>query len=166
MTILTTARLTLRPARVGDEVGLHRAFTDPEAMRYWSTLPHTDIAQTRHFVEGMIWLKPEDGEEFIVEKDGEVIGKAGFWRWPEIGFILVRDHWGQGLASEAVTALIAHAFETRGLDEVVADVDPNNAASIALLEKLGFVETGREALTLQIGEAWFDSVYFALRNPN
>ncbi len=157
--------MLLRPAEDGDEVGLHRAFSDPEAMRYWSTLPHTDLAQTRHFVEGMIRLKPEDGAEFIVEKDGEVIGKAGFWRWPEIGFIFAREYWGQGLASEAVSAVLDHGFRERGLQEVVADVDPNNAASIGLLTKLGFVETRREARTLQIGEDWFDSVYFGLRNP-
>ena len=165
MTILKTNRLMLRPAREGDHVDLHKAFSDPEAMRYWSTLPHTDLFQTQHFVEGMIWLKPEDGEDFIVERDGEVIGKAGFWRWPEIGFILVREHWGQGLASEATRALIEYGFETRNLPEIVADVDPNNAASIRLLEKLGFVETGREERTLQIGEDWFDSVYFGLKNP-
>lgn len=162
MTEIVTERLVLRRAEVADVVPLHAVFSDARAMRYWSTLPHDDIAKTRGFVEGMIGLAPPQGEDFVVVFDGRVIGKAGFWRFPEVGFIFHPDVWGKGLAREAVSALIDHGFGARGLDEIVADVDPRNAASLRLLAGLGFVETGREANTIQVGDEWCDSVYLRL----
>jgi RimJ/RimL family protein N-acetyltransferase len=48
------------------------------------------------------------------------------------------------------------------LPRLIADVDPRNAASIRLLERLGFCETHRATKTILVGERWCDSVYFAL----
>ena len=162
MTILTTSRLTLRPPEPGDADPLYEVFSDPVAMQFWSTAPHTDPAENRAFVAAMMSLPPGAGEEFVALLDGRVIGKAGFWQSPEIGFIFHRDTWGQGIAREAVTAVIDHGFTTRGLDHITADVDPRNTGSIRLLENLGFEETGRAARTIRIGDDWFDSVYFTL----
>ena len=68
-----------------------------------------------------------EGEDFIVELDGRLIGKAGLWRFPEIGFILHPDHWGRGFAREALGFVIDRAFDVHGLPKVDADVDPRNA---------------------------------------
>ena len=81
---------------------------------------------------------------------------------PEIGYILNPDYWGQGLGSEAVAAVTDYGFKKRELPEVTAEVDPRNKASIRLLEKLGFDETGRKSRTIQVGKHWCDSVYHAL----
>ena len=143
---------------------LHAIFSDPRAMRYWDTLPHAKVAQTRQFVEAMMGTPFAQGEDFVAEYAGRAIGKAGFWRLPEIGFILHPDCWGQGLGSEAVAAVIDHGFKTRGLSEITADVDPRNQASVRFLEKLGFVETGRESKTIKVGSEWCDSVYYRLTN--
>ncbi len=160
---LQSERLTLRPASLADVDALHVVFSDPRAMRYWDTLPHSDVAQTRQFVEAMIGTPLAEGEEFVAELDGRVIGKAGFWRFPEIGFILHPDCWGRGLGREAVATVVDHGFNETGLSEVTADVDPRNHASIRLLEKLGFAETGRRSRTIKVGEEWCDSVYYALK---
>ena len=89
-----------------------------------------------------------DRLDLLIEKDGEVIGKAGAWQVPEIGFLLHPDHWGKGLALEAMTAVIAHLEAVfSALPQLTAEVDPRNAASLRLLAKLGFQETHREERT-------------------
>jgi RimJ/RimL family protein N-acetyltransferase len=165
MTRIRTARLLLRPARPGDAGALHGAFSDAAAMAYVGT-PHDELAQTAAFVARMIATPPDAGEEFVVVLDGRVIGKAGFWRWPEVGFLLRREVWGRGLGTEAVAALVAHGFGARGLQRIEADVDPRNERSIRLLERLGFRETGRAANTIEIGGVWCDSIYLELRRPS
>lgn len=162
MTDLRTERTLLRPAQRQDVDQLHGIFSSPAAMKYWDTLPHTDPGQTAAFVERMMATPPDQGEDFVVESDGRIIGKAGFWQYPEIGFIFHPDHWGKGLATEVVAALLTHGFQTRNLPAVTAETDPHNDRSMRLLTKLGFVETHREANTIKIGDEWCDSVYFKL----
>ena len=75
-------------------------------------------------------------------------------------------YWGQGFAAEACRAVIAHMFAVYDLDAITADVDPRNEASLRLLERLGFVETGRATATYEIEGEISDSVYLALSRPN
>lgn len=162
MTRLVTERLVLRRARWDDVDALHRIFTQPEAMRFWSRPPHTDVEQTRAWLASMIEAPPEHSEDFIVEHEGRAIGKAGFHRLPEIGFIIDPAFWGRGLAREAVSAVLEHVFEARGVALAEADVDPRNEASLRLLERLGFEERGRESRTWCVDGVWCDSVYLTL----
>jgi RimJ/RimL family protein N-acetyltransferase len=110
----------------------------------------------------MIAAPAATSDDYVIELDGEVIGKAGFYRLPEIGFILHPDYWGRGLAREALEAVIAKVFSSFPVDALTADVDPRNVASLALLKGLGFVETGRAKGTWQLGDDLCDSVYLAL----
>jgi RimJ/RimL family protein N-acetyltransferase len=159
---IRTARLTLRRARIEDLDAIHAVLGNAQAMRFWSTTPHADLAQSRSWLVSMIGAPADASDDYVVERDGRVIGKAGFWRLPEIGFILHPDHWGRGLGREALEAVIAHVFAKFPLDALTADVDPRNAASLALLKGLGFVETGRAKGTYEIGGALCDSIYLAL----
>lgn len=162
MTVLVTERLRLRSARPGDLAAFHAILSDVEATRYWSTPPHRDLEQTWIWLDSMMSIPADEGVDFAVELAGEAIGKAGFYRWPEVGFILAPRVWGRGLAREAVGAAVDHVFR-EGLTEVVtADVDPENLASIRLLERLGFERTGSAERTWNIGGVWKDSLYFAL----
>ena len=162
---LRTPRLILRRARADDAAALHAVLSDPAAMRYWSTPPHATIDQTRDWLADMIASGPPESDDFVVEHDGRVIGKAGCWRLPEIGFILHPSAWGRGLASEALRAVVAHVFAAYDISAITADVDPRNAASLALLAKLGFVETGRARGTFEVAGEAVDSVYLALARP-
>ncbi len=94
-----------------------------------------------------------------------MIGKAGFYRFPEIGFILHPDAWGEGYAYEALGAVLERGFADHDLARVEADVDPRNTASLRLLGRLGFHEAGRASRTWRIGEEWCDSIYLALDRP-
>lgn len=162
--MIETDRLILRAARSADAEPLFEVFSNAGAMRYWSSAPHESVAQTVTLVEGIAAIADQD-RYFVIEHRGRAVGTAGFWEGDEIGYILHPDLWGQGFGAEVLRILVAHGFETLGLAQITADVDPRNAASIGLLGKLGFKETGRAERTIQIGEDWFDSIYFALSRP-
>jgi RimJ/RimL family protein N-acetyltransferase len=165
VTELLTARLRLRRARMADLEAMHAVLSHPVAMRYWSTPPHADLDQTREWLASMVGVDPTVGSDFVIEHGGRVIGKAGCWRLPEIGYILHPDYWSQGLAREALTAVIAHVFASFPIDAIRADVDPRNEGSLALLGRLGFAEVRRAERTWLVGEEWCDSVYFELPRP-
>lgn len=158
---IRTPRLLLRTARPDDLNAFHAVLSDPRATRWWSTPPHATLDQTRAWLDAMIANGP-DHPDFVVELDGRVIGKAGFYEMPDVGYILHPDVWGRGLAAEAVGAAIDHVFRTHEVETLTADVDPENAASIRLLERLGFVRTGSGERTWNIGGAWKDSLYYGL----
>ena len=162
MVEIRTERLLLRPATIADVEAFHGIMKDARAMAYWSTPPHTDIAESRRFVASMIGIHPTKGEDFVIELDGRVIGKAGLYRFPEVGFILHPDTWGKGYAKEALQAVLDRAFTIHQLPSVEADVDPRNEESLRLLARLGFHETSRASRTWNVGGQWCDSVYLQL----
>lgn len=157
--MIRTARLTLRRATWDDLEAMHRLFSDPAVMHFWSRPEHDTLEETRHWLRDLVEPEP-DSLDFLIEKDGQVIGKAGAWRLPEVGYLLDPAHWGQGLAQEAMEGVIAHVQRTRPeLTHLTAEVDPRNSASLRLLDRLGFVETGRAERTLLWRDEWCDSVY-------
>jgi len=161
--ILLTERLLLRPTRRDDLTALHAVMSRPQAMRYWSTPEHETLAETEAYLEATLTAAAQRlSDEFLIEFDGRVIGKAGAWRLPEIGFILHPDFWRKGLADEALRAVIPHLFARHDMDALTAGIDPRNTASWRLLHRLGFVESHRATHTMQWREEWCDSVYFAL----
>ncbi|WP_129790539.1 GNAT family N-acetyltransferase [Sphingosinicella sp. CPCC 101087] len=159
---IRTERLLLRRARPGDLAAIHAILGHPRAMRYWSTPPHRSLGETREWLESMIAAPPGESEDFVIEHEGQVIGKAGCWRLPEIGYILHPGYWGRGLAREALAAVIPRLFARFAIPAITADVDPRNLPSLALLRRLGFVETGRAERTWLIGNEYCDSIYLAL----
>ena len=144
-----------------DLAAMHAIFSDARAMRYWSTPPHADIGESETWLRSMVDLDPAVGDDFIVTLDGNVIGKLGAWRMPEVGFLLDPAHWGKGYAMEAMAAFIARRRDL-GSTELTADVDPRNLSSLKLLEKCGFEETHRASGTWQVGDELCDSVYLRL----
>lgn len=162
MAEIRTKRLVIRRARRADLADIHAILSDSDAMRFWSTPPHDTVVQTSEWLDAMITAPDEISDDYVIERDSRVIGKAGCWRLPEIGYILHPSAWGQGLGQEALEAVIANIFTGRNIPEIVADVDPRNLASLRLLAKLGFMETGRAKRTLLVGDEWCDSVYLAL----
>ena len=161
--ILETQRLILRRLAVYDVPVLHEMLSDAETMRYWSTLPHTDLEETEAWVRDSVEAQARgDAHDFAVLRDGRLVGRTAFWMGNEIGFLFHRDVWGQGIAREATGALLRYGFATLNFSSVRADVDPQNQRSLNLLERLGFRRTGYAERTFKIGETWVDSVYLEL----
>lgn len=158
---LRTKRLLLRRARLSDAIAMHAILSDPIAMRYWSTPPHGELAQTERWMASMVEPDSAASDDFIVTLEGAVIGKLGAWKLPEVGFLVARNCWGRGYGVEAMAAFIERR---RALcsTELTADVDPRNAASLKLLARCGFVETHRAEGTWQVGDELCDSVYLRL----
>lgn len=145
---------------------MHRVLSNAEAMRYWSTLPHRSLEESRQWLAVTIDSPSAESFDFLVEYQGRVIGKAGLFRLPEIGFILHPETWGRGIATEALSAIIPAAFARFPIPGITADVDPRNAGSLRVLKKLGFAETARARNTYRIGGEWCDSIYLSLgRTP-
>lgn len=160
--MIETPRLILRKPRPEDAAALHLAMSRPEAMRYWARPEHETLTETESYLARMIAADAAGGDEFVITLDGSVIGKAGMWRRFEVGFLLHPDHWGKGLAREAMQALIAYLFTRPDVDHLTAEADPRNAASLGLLASLGFQETHRAERTLLWRDEWCDSVYLRL----
>lgn len=162
MSVIRTERLVLRYARLDDVAAFHAILSNPVAMRWWSSVPHASVEETQAWVEAMMAGSAAGAPDFVIEWQDRAIGKAGFWKLPDVGYILHPDVWGQGLAREAVGAAIDHVFAERMTDIATADVDPENSGSIRLLKRLGFSRTGSAKRTWNIGGEWKDSLYFAL----
>jgi RimJ/RimL family protein N-acetyltransferase len=128
---------------VDDHAALHAMRSREEVVRwlYWDA-PTEE--QTRAWIEGILARPPETGTTFAVElrDSGELVGHVNVMvdapnRQGEIGFIFDPAHQGNGYATEAARALLGHAFEHYGLHRVHGRLEPRNAASARVLEKLG-----------------------------
>jgi [ribosomal protein S5]-alanine N-acetyltransferase len=148
---LETARLSLRPFAADDRGAIHAVYADPEVMRYVGHGAHRTPAETARALRGYADSLAARGYGFVavVERaTGAVVGDAGLHplagRGPdvELGYTLARSAWGHGYATEVGGALVAHAFEALGMPRVMAQVEPANAASRRVVEKLGMAERG------------------------
>ena len=158
---LTGERLVLRRATMDDVDAFHGIFTDAQTMAHWSTPTHKSLEQTESWVRSMVEADHAAGDDFVIEKDGELLGKVGPWRLPEFGVLVRRDHWGQGVGFEAMTMLIDY-LRGRGVPHLVADIDPANTGSVRLMEKLGFVRSGYKKDAMLYDGKPVDSVYMRL----
>ena len=141
-----SARLTMRPQRLDDAEALFEAYGDTELMRYWSSGPHADLAETLAYMAPRVDRSDWRSWSITERESHRVIGtvSAGQRRAGvvEIGYLLVRSAWGRGYAREAVSRLIDLLVRDEGNRRVFADTDPDNAASNTLLETLGFRREG------------------------
>ena len=141
-------RLWLRPLAVEDAPGLHEAFGDAEAMRFWDALPSRDIAETEERIsESLAFGATWHAAWAVLAR--QFIGMVNYHarnvahRRLALGWILVPQAWGQGYMAEALRALFPHLFETLRTHRIEAEIEPDNLRSARLAEKLGF---RREAL--------------------
>jgi ribosomal-protein-serine acetyltransferase len=114
-------------------------------------------------------LADEDGMQLaIAGADGAIAGVVGFHRvdWANrattIGYWLAADRQGRGLMTEAVRALVDHAFDDRGLHRIEISAAVGNARSRAVPQRLGFREEGVRRDAERHGERYLDLVVYAL----
>lgn len=164
--MLKTKRLTLREPRATDIDAMFAVYSDPRAMKYWSTLPHEDPSVTQELLDRRIHHWAVQQVNFQIDLDSVYIGNAGNYWKNEIGFMLAPDHWRKGYMSEAMEAIIPYLWANTDHATLTADADPNNAASVGLLKALGFHETHRAKNTFNLGGVWSDSIYLALNRQD
>jgi RimJ/RimL family protein N-acetyltransferase len=138
---LTTERLTLRGWREDDLDAYAAIAADPEVMRFMGG--PLDRADTWRQIAVFVghWELRGHGL-WVVERDGELIGRVGLIRpegWPglEVGWLLGRDAWGHGYATEAARAAADHAWRELGARELISLIAPGNVPSQRVAERLG-----------------------------
>jgi RimJ/RimL family protein N-acetyltransferase len=143
-----TDRLLIRAFTTADAEAIYAIHGDPVATRYIAGTLSREASRAN--LEALIGRVDSTGYgPYAVElrETGQVIGWTGIQQVPgerliEVLFALQVGHWRRGYATEAAKALVGVCFRQLGLEEVVATVDPGNAASIAVLRKLGCVLVG------------------------
>lgn len=144
---LETKRLRLRQFEARDANGLHECFGDPEAMRYWNMPASNSLAETEKI---LTWLgkttSPYEqlGWAIADKREDRCIGMVNYHhrearnRRLEIGYCLVPRHQGNGLATEAVKAVVEYCQNSLDVHRIEAMIHVDNAASMRLVERLGF----------------------------
>ncbi len=140
---LRTPRLEIRPMHAGDAAGL-AAMAVPEVARGTaSVVPGWSRDEAAEWIAARQW-RGYPGFFLAVERDGGLVGAVGFGGVPpEVGYMFRPDHWGQGLATEALAACLPEFFARFPVSNIRATVFADNPASIAVAVKLGFREIGR-----------------------
>ena len=148
---LQTPRLTLRALTEADLAEVFAVFSDPVVVRYWDgplMATHRDAMQYIDQIHHGFRRRDFFQWGIADSSTGTVVGTCTLTQLSpvhqrcEIGFALRQTHWGKGLGSEAIAAIIEFAFETMNLHRIEADVDPRNDRSLRLLERFGFQREG------------------------
>jgi RimJ/RimL family protein N-acetyltransferase len=146
---IETSRLTLTPPNAGDAESIFERYAaDPEVTRYLSWPQHRSVADTRAFLDfsAQEWERWPAGPYLIrLRADGRLIGGTGLSfnndQEAVTGYVLTKDAWGQGYATEALRAMIDLARQL-GVVTLEALCHPDHRASIHVLEKGGFRREG------------------------
>ncbi len=108
---------------------------------------------------------------FWMEKDGELIGFValseiirGPFQSCFLSYATAEKHLGKGYAASGVEMLVDFAFNELQLHRIEANIMPSNTASIALVEKLGFIKEGISQKYLKINGQWEDHLHYVKRN--
>lgn len=164
---LVTDRLLLRAWRPEDIEPYAAMNADEETMRYMDGT--IDAAATWRLVTHLLGMWPLRGFgmwALELRETGEFVGRAGLyegWDWPgvEAAWSVRRDLWGRGLATEAGAAAVAWAWDNLPVDHLVSVIEPGNAASCRVAEKLGF----RLEKRVDVGP-WTDQLLYRLDRPS
>lgn len=146
---LRTRLLLLDPLSRDDYPWLCAVYADAEVMRYIGSGVRSEenchkaldaaLAQAQRLGFGY-WVLREratgdrvGGAMLMIRREGAPV---------ELGFLFARNAWGRGFATEAARAVLGHAFEALRIPEIQAFTDVENAASMAVLRKVGFRDDG------------------------
>jgi RimJ/RimL family protein N-acetyltransferase len=144
---IRTQRLSLRPLEPADAASIRALAGDFDVARMTGMIPHPYSER-----DALAWIdragQGDEGVVFAVARDGALIGCSGYMpmdaEHAEVGYWIGKPFWGEGFATEAVRAVVAHAFDAHGFAYVKAGHFVDNARSQRVLGKLGFSPDGEE----------------------
>lgn len=172
--VLTTERLVLRQIAPDDVQAVFELRSDPTVMHFIAR----PVAQTLDDAMALIELITQkilrqDGINWgiALRQDPRLIGIIGYATIAkdelraEVGYMLHRDHQGQGLTTEALAAVLRYGFQQMRLQSIEAVVHPQNATSVRVLEKVAFQRDARVTdYQLRDGRV-VDALVFSLQAP-
>jgi len=142
--LLSTERLVLRPVTTDDHAAVLAHWTQPDVRRFLfdgAALSGVEVAETIEESIGDfaargfgVWLIELGSATGLIGTAGlRPLGSSGL----EIFYSLAPGAWGHGYATEAARAVVEYGLGPLGLPEVLAEVDEGNAASVAVVKRLG-----------------------------
>ncbi len=149
--VVETPRLTLRRARMADTADIYRYAQDPEVARHVLWDAHRSIFETRSYVRFLLYQYRSglpDSWVIVLKETGHVIGTIGYMSYTadnatvEVGYSLSREHWGKGLMTEALSAVIGETFRVLKLHRIEAMHFTDNPASGRVMHKCGMTHEG------------------------
>lgn len=149
--VLQGPRVRLRMLASTDVPALFAVYSDPLVMRYWSNAPYATIEQAQvKFEELDSGNRAGNFFSWAIadNRNDAMLGTCSLFeisqphRRASLGYALGSAYWGHGYALEASRLAVEYAFGTLGLRRLEADVDPRNAPSLRLLDRLGFTREG------------------------
>ncbi len=146
-TILETKRLVLRQLTPDDLDPLFALYRDPEIRKYFpdGTLTYEETKEELEWIIDVYYGQYGFGLWATIHKEtGQFIGRCGLIPWTindrpevEVAYLLDKAYWGQGLATEAVQAIVRYAFEDLQLSRLICLTDPEHVASQNVAKKVG-----------------------------
>lgn len=173
--LLTTERLILRQLVVEDEDAIYTLRSNEKVNKYLTRAKYKSREEAKTFINiiNTNISNNESGYWAIRLKNSDrVIGTICLWNISkenyraEIGFELHPDFQKQGFMQEAVAAVIEYGFKSMKLHSIVGDVDPDNKASIKLLEKNKFVREAYFRESIYYKGKFLDTAIYTLLNPD
>ena len=151
MEIVETSRLLLRRPRRSDAKAIFDRYgSDAEVTRYLGWPRHESLRDTRRFLDfcDEQWERWPAGPYLIASRtDQKLLGSTGLGfetaECAATGYVLARDAWGHGFATEALTAMVALATQLK-VQRLYALCHKDHRASLHVLEKCGFQNEGFE----------------------
>ena len=171
---LITERLVLRQATKGDAEDIFFLRSNKELMKYIDKPLATSVDEAYDFIERINGLiNTNEGINWCITlKDNtSVIGNIGFWNMQkehfrcEVGYTLHPGFHQKGIMHEALSAALKYCFEVMHFHSVEANVNPENQASIKLLEKNNFVREAYYRENYFYDGKFLDSAIYSLLTP-
>jgi len=169
---ILTERLSIRPLQVGDAEAIFRYRSDPLISRYQNWEPGS-VGAVRVFIADLAGIGIDTPGRWyqlglFVRTSGEMAGDCGVCvqeqdpRQVEIGITLAGEFQRRGLATEALRSVLGYLFIELEKHRVYGSVDPRNAPSLALLERVGMRREAHFVESLWFKGIWADDVIFAM----
>ncbi len=156
--VLRTSRILLRPLQAADAADFHRLINDWDICRKLPDAPFPyPAALAGEWIEAAAADRDAGRAEhfaLVLEATGALIGCAGLrlsrdHKSADLGYWLGRRYWGQGLGAEAAARLTEWGFAQLSVAKITATVAADNDASLAVLRRAGFAQTGKGSQAFQ-----------------
>lgn len=165
---IETERLLLKNISFDDRVFILKQFSDEVVNRYlFDVEPISKLEEADEIIDSYLQPEPRAQHRWvIVLKNNDVkIGTCGFHCWSkkgncvEIGYDLQEEYWGKGIMTEALKAIISFGINKMGVHRINADISVDNAKSVYLAQKLGFVFNGNTKMYSFRGKEYLHNIY-------
>ena len=160
--------------KLSDADAMFAIKSDTKVTEAYGTEPHESIEETRLWAEGRLNVFGRRDSLFWVvvpRREERAIGSCCYWHFDggskcaELGYELHRARWGKGIMSEALAPVLSYGFDSMGLNRIEACPLADNAASNALLLRLGFRYEGSLRQRVCFRGRYVDQFYYGLLKP-